>query len=68
MARGSAAYLLSVSQVLVFNVAQRLPVAVASAAAGLYLRQRLALHRVTHLVIPARYRYIQCIFKCSQMV
>lgn len=53
-AQCAGAYLLSVSQVLVFDVAQRLPVGVAAPAAGFHLRQRLSLHRVTHLVIPAR--------------
>lgn len=50
----AGAYLLSVSQVLVFDVAQRLPVGVAAPAATFHLRQRLSFHRVTHLVIPAR--------------
>lgn len=53
-AQCAGAYLLSVSQVLVFDVAQRLPVGVAAPAAGFHLCQRLSLHRVTHLVIPAR--------------
>lgn len=52
-APGVHTHLLSVSQVLIFNVAQRLPVGVAApAAASLHLRQWLSLHRVTHLVVP----------------
>lgn len=47
-------YLLSVAQMLRFNVAERLPVGVpASSAAGSHLRQRLALHGMALLVIPA---------------
>lgn len=53
-AQRACAHLVSVSQVLVFNVAQRLPVGVAAAAAGFHLRQGLSLHHVTHLVIPVR--------------
>lgn len=53
-AQRACAHLLSVSQVLVFNVAQRLPVGVAAAAATFHLRQGLSLHRVAHLVVPVR--------------
>lgn len=47
-------YLFSVSQMLGFNVAQRLPVGVSAPAASFHLCQGLSFHGVTHLVKPAR--------------
>lgn len=47
-------YLFSVSQMLGFNVAQRLPVGVSAPAASFHLCQGLSFHGVTHLVIPAK--------------